>query len=76
MCSINPSQESQDDLDKDKIRKEVVANKTGNIMKTYGDFGKNAIKTPVSILEIKNNVDKRNARLEALMRGEDDPYGY
>ena len=49
MCGINPSQESQDDLNKDKIRKEVVANKTGNIMKTYGDFGKNAIKTPVSL---------------------------
>ena len=61
-----PSQESQDDLDKDKIRKEVVANKTGNIMKTYGDFGKNAIKTPVSILEIKNNVDKRNEDLKLL----------
>ena len=42
----------------------------------YGQFLNDAVKTPFSILEIKNNVNKRNARLEAIMRGEDDPAGY
>ena len=42
----------------------------------YSQFLNDAVKTPFSILEIKNNVNKRNARIEAIMRGEDDPAGY
>ena len=53
----------------------VLPNQIDN-KNAYGQFLNDAVKTPFSILEIKNNVDSRNARLEAIMRGEDDPAGY
>lgn len=75
-------QEDNNQLDRDAANRMKDAENIGVLQNqienknAYGQFLNDAVKTPFSILEIKNNVDNRNARLEAIMRGEDDPAGY
>ena len=75
-------QEDNNKLDREATKRMNDAENIGVLQSqldnknAYGQFLNDAVKTPFSILEIKNNVNKRNARLEAIMRGEDDPAGY
>ena len=75
MCGVNQRGENNEDQ-QDLIRRSKKANNIGNLMNKYKDFGSDAVKTPVNILEIKRNVTNYNKRLDALLKGEDDPAGY
>ena len=75
MCSIGDSQENVQIENKMKKDRQRTANQTGNIMKSYKEFGQNAVKTPVNLLEIKKNTDNYSERIRAILNGEDDPAG-
>ena len=75
MCSIGDSQENVQIENKMKKDRQKNANQTGNIMKSYKEFGQNAVKTPVNLLEIKKNTDNYSERIRAILNGEDDPAG-
>jgi len=81
MCGAY-QQEDNNKLDREAANRMKDAENIGVLQgqidnkNAYGQFLNDAVKTPFSILEIKNNVNKRNDRIEAIMRGEDDPAGY
>ncbi len=75
MCGVNQRGESDEDK-QDLIRRSKKANNIGNLMNKYKNFGRDAVSTPANLLEIKKNRDNYNRRLDALLRGEDDPAGY
>ena len=74
MCGANQRGESDEDK-QDLIRRSKKANNVGNLMNKYKNFGRDAVGTPVNLLEIKKNRDNYNRRLDALLKGEDDPTG-
>ena len=74
MCGANQRGESDEDK-QDLIRRSKKANNVGNLMNKYKNFGRDAVGTPVNLLEIKKNRDNYNRRLDALLKGEDDPAG-
>jgi len=75
MCGVNQNKQNDND-NQDLIRRSQKANNVGNLMNKYKNFGRDAVATPVNLLEIKRNRDNYNKRLEALLKGEDDPAGY
>ena len=75
MCGSISQGSDQDKLN-DSIKRQRDASGIRKTMNTYGKFFNDAAKTPANILEIKNNVDRRNARLKAIMDGDIDPASY
>ena len=57
MCGANQRGESDEDK-QDLIRRSKKANNVGNLMNKYKNFGRDAVGTPVNLLEIKKNRDK------------------
>ena len=75
MCGVNQTKQNDND-NQDLIRRSQKANNVGNLMNKYKNFGRDAVATPVNLLEIYQNKKNYNKRLDALLKGEDDPAGY
>jgi len=75
MCGVNQTKQNDNDS-QDLIRRSQKANNVGNLMNKYKNFGRDAVATPVNLLEIYQNKKNYNKRLDALLKGEDDPAGY
>ena len=75
MCGVNQTKQNDNDS-QDLIRRSQKANNVGNLMNKYKNFGRDAVRTPVNLLEIYQNKKNYNKRLDALLKGEDDPAGY
>ena len=75
MCGVNQNKQNDND-NQDLIRRSQKANNIGNLMNKYKNFGRDAVATPVNLLEIYQNKKNYNKRLDAILKGEDDPAGY
>ena len=75
MCGVNQNKQNDND-NQDLIRRSQKANNIGNLMNKYKNFGRDATATPVNLLEIYQNKKNYNKRLDAILKGEDDPAGY
>ena len=75
MCGVNQNKQNDND-NQDLIRRSQKANNIGNLMSKYKNFGRDAVATPVNLLEIYQNKKNYNKRLDAILKGEDDPAGY
>ena len=75
MCGVNQTKQNDND-NQDLIRRSQKANNVGNLMNKYKNFGRDAVGTPVNLLEIYQNKKNYNKRLDAILKGEDDPAGY
>ena len=67
MCGVNQNKQNDND-NQDLIRRSQKANNIGNLMNKYKNFGRDAVGTPVNLLEIYQNKKNYNKRLDALIK--------
>ena len=67
MCGVNQNKQNDND-NQDLIRRSQKANNIGNLMNKYKNFGRDAVATPVNLLEIYQNKKNYNKRLDALIK--------
>ena len=67
MCGVNQTKQNDND-NQDLIRRSQKANNVGNLMNKYKNFGRDAVATPINVLEIYQNKKNYNKRLDALIK--------